>query len=624
MNLGAYDGTSDYAGPSGTVVALAGTATNQIVYTPGSAELAQFTGTGTVDLTTLGLVSSSESGDANLRSLFLSTTTAVVSLQYDYIAPGSSSGGGGGGGGAGAGTILVLGPTIYPFLPGSTTVAQSFTLADATTGWNQHLSVVPFDASLGTLQAVEFTVSADLKATAQVENLGSGTIGVSGTLAAPVTLTAGTIATTITPLVTVNAGFSPILLGTYDGTTDFGGTSGTTIGGLSSTLSNTFELSDPATVALFTGADAVDVPIVTSGTSVFDGSGNMLTNLSEMAGATVSIQYIYTAPSASSVVCFLRGTYIATPNGEVPIEDLRPGQNILTASGRTAPIVWIGTGKVLATRGRRSPATPIIVQRGALGDKVPHRDLHVTKAHAFHIDGVLIPVEFLVNHRSIRWDDRAQEVAIYHVELDRHDILLANGAPAESYRNDGNRWLFQNANTGWGLPPQPPCAPVKTGGPTVDDAWWRLLRRAGRRLAPLLTDDPDLHLIADGRPLRSARQIGSAYLFALPKAPSTLRIVSRSGAPQELGLARDPRELGVAMRRIAVRQAARFRTMEASDLALTEGFHTFEADAGIRWTNGDAIVPPALFGGFSGPVEFLLTIAAHARYLDRGIKLHHA
>ena len=80
---------------------------------------------------------------------------------------------------------------------------------------------------------------------------------------------------------------------------------------------------------------------------------------------------------------------------------------------------------------------------------MPHHDLRVTKAHALYVDGVLIPVEFLVNHRSILWDDRAQEVAIYHVELDTHDVLMANGAPAESYRDDGNRWLFQNANPGW-------------------------------------------------------------------------------------------------------------------------------------------------------------------------------
>ena len=140
----------------------------------------------------------------------------------------------------------------------------------------------------------------------------------------------------------------------------------------------------------------------------------------------------------------------------------------MTLSGEARPIAWIGTGRVLATRGRRNAATPVIVRKGALADNVPHRDLRVTKGHALYLDGVLIPVEFLVNHRSILWDDRAQEVTIYHIELETHDVLLANGAPAESYRDDGNRWLFQNANSGWDLPPQAACAPVLTGGPVVD------------------------------------------------------------------------------------------------------------------------------------------------------------
>jgi hypothetical protein len=121
------------------------------------------------------------------------------------------------------------------------------------------------------------------------------------------------------------------------------------------------------------------------------------------------------------------------------------------------------------------------VRKGALADNVPNRDLHVTKAHSLYIDGVLVPVEFLVNHKSILWDDRAQEVEIYHVELESHDVLIANRTPAEAYRDDGNRWLFQNANSGWDFPPQEPYVPVLTGGPVVDEIWHRLLERVGWR-----------------------------------------------------------------------------------------------------------------------------------------------
>ena len=101
----------------------------------------------------------------------------------------------------------------------------------------------------------------------------------------------------------------------------------------------------------------------------------------------------------------------------------------------------------------------------------------------------MISVEFLVDHRSILWDDRAQGI-FYHIELATHDVLIADGAPAESYRDDGNRWLFRNPNIGWQLPPQPPCAPIHTGGELVDKVWRRLLERAGHPRNIPLTEDP--------------------------------------------------------------------------------------------------------------------------------------
>jgi Hint domain len=166
---------------------------------------------------------------------------------------------------------------------------------------------------------------------------------------------------------------------------------------------------------------------------------------------------------------------------------------------------------------------------------------------------VLIPVEFLVNHRSILWDDLAREVALYHVELATHDVLLANSAPAESYRDDGNRWLFQNANPGWDVPPK---APVMTGGSVVDTVWRRLLLRAGVRAGFPLTGEPDLHLRLDGHRLDAATRHGGLYVFELPAIAETVRIVSSAAAPQELGLARDPRHLGVGLQRIIIRQGA--------------------------------------------------------------------
>ena len=195
-----------------------------------------------------------------------------------------------------------------------------------------------------------------------------------------------------------------------------------------------------------------------------------------------------------------------------------------------------------------------------------------------------------------------------------HDVLLANGAPAESYRDDGNRWLFRNANAGWDLPPQPPCAPVLTGGPVVDAVWRRLLERAGPRPGLPLTEDPDLHLLVDGARWTPCRGTARQHVFACRPAPGARahRVARRRAGGT--GLARDPRVLGVALRRIVLRQGTRLRVIEAADASLTDGFHAFEADNGLRWTDGDAALPAALFDGFDGPVELVLHVGGTTRY----------
>ena len=364
----------------------------------------------------------------------------------------------------------------------------------------------------------------------------------------------------------------------------------------------------PLFTTLLTGGDAGDFQ---QGTFAVSGGRAGSFDVTQGSGQDTLI-------TEEAAICFCAGTLITTPEGDRPVEHLAVGDLVLTYEGKVRAIVWIGQGRVLATRGRRTAATPVIIRKGALADNVPHHDLRVTKGHSLYLDDVLIPVEFLVNHRSIAWDDRAQEVTLYHIELASHDILVANGAPAESYRDDGNRWLFRNANSGWDLPPQAPCARVLTGGPLVDAAWQRLLERAGGRPGIATTDDPDLHLEIGTERIDPVSQHGSAYIFALRDQPADVRLVSRAGVPAELGVARDPRLLGVAVLRIALRQGTRFRVLQAADPALTEGFHAFEADGGLRWTDGDAALPAALFQDFDAPMELVLHIGATTQYPLRG------
>ncbi len=228
-------------------------------------------------------------------------------------------------------------------------------------------------------------------------------------------------------------------------------------------------------------------------------------------------------------------------------------------------------------------------------------------------------MEFLVNHRSILWDDHAQIVELYHLELETHDVLIANGAPAESYRDDGNRWLFRNTNSGWHLPPQPACAPVLTGGPVVDAVWRRLLDRAGPWPGFPLTEDPDLHLDARGRRIDPfERRVDGAYAFRLILPSGALRLCSRAAVPQELGIARDSRPLGIAVRRLVLEQGMLRRVVTAEAVSVCDGYHDFEPAVGIRWTRGDAAIPAGLLAGIRGPAILLVELGGATRNVDDG------
>ena len=510
----------------------------------------------------------------------------------------------------------------------------SFTGLAASASDTTHLSVGVNTASAG-------TISGTATITLQSDGAGIDTLGTTVLTAQTVTVDAtvnnyatatieelsdggvldqeGTIYTLNLGTIVQGATVSPIDLGVLN---DVSGPSDLLSGSFTESVSGAFGLTG---FGPFSGLEAGQVnsaptiTVSTTNTGLFTETVTLTPRGSNASGFNQILQQETLTISADVVPCFLAGTLIRTEDGEVLVETLKAGDTVVTLSGEARKLAWVGTGRVLATRGRRNTATPVIVHKGALGDNVPHHDLRVTKGHAFYLDGALIPVEYLVNHRSIIWDDRAQEVTIFHLELDTHDVLVANGAPAESYRDDGNRWLFQNANTGWDQAPKPPCAPVLTGGPLVDTVWRQLLDRSGSRPNFPLTEDPDLHLLVDGHRLEVASHSGEARLFKLPGPVGTVRIMSRAAAPAELGLARDPRSLGVAVQRIILRQGARFQVIEAHDGRLAEGFHTFEPEGGFRWTNGEAVLPGELFAEFTGPLELLLVVSCTAQYVDDAV-----
>ena len=151
--------------------------------------------------------------------------------------------------------------------------------------------------------------------------------------------------------------------------------------------------------------------------------------------------------------------------------------------------------------------------------------------------------------------------------------------------------------------------------------WERLLDRAGRDDLPALTNDADLHLIVDGVRVDASGQRNGAYHFRLPCCPKSVFIGSRASAPAELGFARDLRCLGAALRRVTIRQGAKFMLIDADDERLTAGFHEYEPAENIRWTDGYAELPIQAFARFDEGAELVVYLGGSTRYPDYSDKV---
>ena len=141
----------------------------------------------------------------------------------------------------------------------------------------------------------------------------------------------------------------------------------------------------------------------------------------------------------------MAGTRIATPTGFGEVESLKIGDLVTTSDGAAAPVRWIGRQTVSTTFADPLRVSPIRIRAGALGESVPSRDLLVSPDHALLIDGVLVQAGALVNDVSIlREQDLPETFVYYHVELDDHSLILAEGVPAETFIDNVERLAFDN------------------------------------------------------------------------------------------------------------------------------------------------------------------------------------
>jgi len=315
----------------------------------------------------------------------------------------------------------------------------------------------------------------------------------------------------------------------------------------------------------------------------------------------------------STAPCYCRGTLILTELGERAVEDLQIGDRLATQGG-LRPTKWVGR-RSYDPRFIRSQRTvlPIVVTAGALAHGVPARDLWVSPEHALYLDGALVPARLLVNGMTITQADAVEHLEYFHIELDSHDVILAEGAPAETYIECDNRLMFHNAAEHAELYPDALtntgqfCAPrIEDGAAALTAIHARLLARAAA-LGHQVTGDPGLHLVADGVAILPLTVEDEVYRFTLERPAEAVYLASRGVVPAETDAgSTDRRRLGVCLRRITLRDADLTLDLLPHIPQLRDGFH--EAEGEHRWTAGMARLPTSIIDRFAGPIDIEIAL----------------
>ncbi|OYV71392.1 MAG: hypothetical protein B7Z67_00030 [Acidiphilium sp. 21-60-14] len=373
--------------------------------------------------------------------------------------------------------------------------------------------------------------------------------------------------------------------------------------GATGTVSGTYTAMDSQSLTNIAGFAQGDTLVLNGFAATSDtyvsGTGLELSNGTsqitlEIIGNFTTANFNVIDPPANTTIslnppCFAQGTRILTTRGEIPVEQLSASDRVILHNGGIAPITWIGHRSLAPSRHPNpEQINPIRITAGALQNNIPHRDLVLSPDHALYLNGTLIPAKSLLNGTTIRQESR-RTVTYYHIELAHHAVLYAEGTPAESYLETGNRHAFSNGGSALTLHPdfaqtlreQTSCAPFAESGPIVEKTRAQILARTNQHL----TNNPGLTL--------HTNQDGSV----------TIR--SRSAIPGHLNPdPRDQRILGVKIK--SLKAGAQKIPLDHPDL--TEGWHGVEADG--RWTNGRAMIPAALTK--DGPIT--LELAATTQY----------
>lgn len=189
---------------------------------------------------------------------------------------------------------------------GATTVQYGpYAVPLSTTNWSSSVWLQMFDPALGTLNSITFGLDGHAEGTAKFESLDAGPATVTMDLSAVLKLQRPDNTDLV---VTIPVAHTVDNATAFDGTIDFGGTSGKTYTGLSADKSETATTSTAADKALFTGTGLIQLPSVATGASTGSGAGNLILQFNTLASSSAWVRYDYTAvPEPSSLLALMSG-----------------------------------------------------------------------------------------------------------------------------------------------------------------------------------------------------------------------------------------------------------------------------------------------------------------------------